>query len=192
MKALILKEIRSYLSSIIGYAAIIVFLISSGFFVWILPGNNNIIDMGESSLQTFFSQAPGILMFLFPAFTMRCFAEENKTGTLELLITQPISIFKIILSKYLAASFLAVLTILPTLIYYISVYQMGEIAGNIDHPSTIGGYLGLLLLSITYVAIGILASSLSKNQVIGFLLGYSSILLSMLVLPILQYLLAIL
>ena len=77
MKALILKEIRSYLSSIIGYAAIIVFLISSGFFVWILPGNNNIIDMGESSLQTFFSQAPGILMFLFPAFTMRCFAEEN-------------------------------------------------------------------------------------------------------------------
>ena len=120
MKALILKEIRSYLSSIIGYAAIIVFLISSGFFVWILPGNNNIIDMGESSLQTFFSQAPGILMFLFPAFTMRCFAEETKTGTLELLITQPISIFKIILSKYLAASFLAVLTILPTLIYYIS------------------------------------------------------------------------
>ena len=79
MKALILKEIRSYLSSIIGYAAIIVFLISSGFFVWILPGNNNIIDMGDSSLQTFFSQAPGILMFLFPAFTMRCFAEENKT-----------------------------------------------------------------------------------------------------------------
>jgi ABC-2 type transport system permease protein len=102
---------------------------------------------------------------------MRCFAEETKTGTLELLITQPISIFKIILSKYLAASFLAVLTILPTLIYYISVYQMGEITGNIDHPSTIGGYLGLLLLSITYVAIGILASSLSKNQVIGFLLG---------------------
>jgi len=171
MKALILKEIRSYLSSIIGYAAIIVFLISSGFFVWILPGNNNIIDMGESSLQTFFFQAPGILMFLFPAFTMRCFAEENKTGTLELLVTQPISIFKIILSKYLAASFLAVLTILPTLIYYISVHQMGEIVGNIDHPSTIGGYLGLLLLSITYVAIGILASSLSKNQVIGFLLG---------------------
>ena len=171
MKALILKEIRSYLSSIIGYAAIVVFLISSGFFVWILPGNNNIIDMGESSLQTFFSQAPGILMFLFPAFTMRCFAEEKKTGTLELLITQPISIFKIILSKYLAASFLAVLTILPTLIYYISVHRMGEIIGNIDHPSTIGGYLGLLLLSITYVAIGILASSLSKNQVIGFLIG---------------------
>ena len=103
MKALILKEIRSYLSSIIGYAAIIVFLISSGFFVWILPGNNNIIDMGESSLQTFFSQAPGILMFLFPAFTMRCFAEETKTGTLELLITQPISIFKIILSTYLSS-----------------------------------------------------------------------------------------
>ena len=171
MKALFLKEIRSYLSSIIGYVAICVFLITSGFFVWILPGVNNIIDMGESSLQTFFSQAPGILMFLFPAFTMRCFAEEKKSGTLELLITQPISIFKIILSKYLAASVLAVLTILPTLIYYASINKMGEIQGNIDHPSTIGSYLGLILLSVTFVSIGILASSLSKNQVIGFLLG---------------------
>ena len=101
MKALFLKEIRSYLSSIIGYVAICVFLITSGFFVWILPGVNNIIDMGESSLQTFFSQAPGILMFLFPAFTMRCFAEEKKSGTLELLVTQPISIFKIIFNEQL-------------------------------------------------------------------------------------------
>jgi ABC-2 type transport system permease protein len=171
MKALLLKEIRSYLSSIIGYTAIIVFLVSSGFFVWVFPGNNNIIDMGESNLQTFFSQAPGILMFLFPAFTMRCFAEEKKSGTLETLITQPISIFQIIISKFLAASFLAVLTILPTLIYYLSVSQMGEIPGNIDHPTTIGGYLGLILLSITFVAIGIFASSLSKNQVIAFLLA---------------------
>ena len=111
MKALFLKEIRSYLGSIIGYTAMAVFLISSGFFVWIFPGSNNIIDMGESSLQTFFSQAPGILMFLFPAFTMRCFAEEKKTGTLEILMTQPISIFQIIFSKFLAASFLAVITI---------------------------------------------------------------------------------
>ncbi|MDG1239020.1 MAG: ABC transporter permease subunit [Flavobacteriales bacterium] len=171
MKALFLKEIRSYLGSIIGYTAMAVFLISSGFFVWIFPGSNNIIDMGESSLQTFFSQAPGILMFLFPAFTMRCFAEEKKTGTLEILMTQPISIFQIIFSKFLAASFLAIITILPTLIYYISVYQMGEIVGNIDHPTTVGGYLGLILLSITFVAIGVFASSLSKNQVIAFLLG---------------------
>ena len=110
-------------------------------------------------------------MFLFPAFTMRCFAEEKKSGTLETLITQPISIFQIIISKFLAASFLAVLTILPTLIYYLSVSQMGEIPGNIDHPTTIGGYLGLILLSITFVAIGVFASSLSKNQVIAFLLA---------------------
>jgi ABC-2 type transport system permease protein len=102
---------------------------------------------------------------------MRCFAEEKKTGTLEILMTQPISIFQIIFSKFLAASFLAIITILPTLIYYISVYQMGEIVGNIDHPTTVGGYLGLILLSITFVAIGVFASSLSKNQVIAFLLG---------------------
>ncbi len=171
MKALLFKEIRSYLSSIIGYTAMGVFLLSSGFFVWVYPGSNNIIDMGESNLQPFFSQAPGILMFLFPAFTMRCFAEEKKSGTLEILITQPVSIFQIILSKFFAASFLAIITILPTLIYYISVSQMGEITGNIDHPTTIGGYLGLILLSISYVAIGVLASSLSKNQVIAFLLA---------------------
>ena len=152
MKALLFKEIRSYLSSIIGYTAMGVFLLSSGFFVWVYPGSNNIIDMGESNLQPFFSQAPGILMFLFPAFTMRCFAEEKKSGTLEILITQPVSIFQIILSKFFAASFLAIITILPTLIYYISVSQMGEITGNIDHPTTIGGYLGLILLSISYVA----------------------------------------
>ena len=94
MKALLIKEIRSYLSSIIGYAAIIVFLIATGFFVWVFPGNNNIIEMGEASLQPFFSQAPGILIFLLPAFTMRCFAEENKSGTIELLATKPITLTK--------------------------------------------------------------------------------------------------
>ena len=171
MKALLVKEIRYYLSSIIGYAAIAVFLITSGFFVWVFSGNNNIIEMGEASLQSFFSQAPGILMFLFPAFTMRCFAEEKRTGTIELLSTKPITLFQIILSKYLAASFLAILTIFPTLVYYISVFNMGETLGNIDHPSTIGSYLGLILLSITFVAIGLLASSLSRNQVIAFLLA---------------------
>lgn len=171
MKALLIKEIRSYLSSIIGYTAIIVFLLTSGFFVWIFSGNNNIIEMGESSLQSFFSQAPGILIFLFPAFTMRCFAEEKRTGTIELLSTKPITISQIILSKYLAACLLAVLTILPTLTYYVSVYYMGETTGNVDHPSTIGGYLSLILLSFSFVAIGIFASSLAKNQVIAFLLA---------------------
>jgi ABC-2 type transport system permease protein len=171
MKALLIKEIRSYLSSIVGYSAIIVFLLTSGFFVWVYSGNNNIIEMGEASLKSFFYQAPGILIFLFPAFTMRCFAEEKRTGTFELLATKPVSIFQIILSKYFAASILAILTILPTLVYYISIYFMGETTGNIDHSSTIGSYLGLILLSISFVAIGLLASSLAKNQVIAFLLG---------------------
>ena len=112
MKALLIKEIRSYLSSIIGYAAIIVFLIATGFFVWVFPGNNNIIEMGEASLQPFFSQAPGILIFLLPAFTMRCFAEENKSGTIELLATKPISLTKIVLSKYLASCIIGIFAIL--------------------------------------------------------------------------------
>ena len=171
MKALVIKEIRSYLSSIIGYAAIAVFLITTGFLVWIISGTNNIIEMGEASLQSFFYHAPTVLIFLFPAFTMRCFADEKKIGTFELLATKPISLSKIILAKFFASSLLAILTIIPTLIYYLSIYYMGETTGNIDHPSTIGSYLGLILLSICFVSIGLLASSLAKNQVIAFILG---------------------
>ena len=171
MKALLIKEIRSYLSSIIGYAAIIVFLIATGFFVWVFPGNNNIIEMGEASLQPFFSQAPGILIFLLPAFTMRCFAEENKSGTIELLSTKPITLTKIVLSKYLASCIIGIFAILPTLIFYVSIYYMGEVNGNIDHSTTIGGYLALVLLSMTFISIGVLASSIAKNQFVALLIG---------------------
>ena len=171
MKALLVKELRSYLSSIIGYVVIFMFLIVSGTILWILPGANNIIENGVASLQPFFHIAPFILMILIPAFTMRCFAEEYKSGTVELLSTKPISLTKIILAKYFAACLIGIFTILPSLVFYLSVYFLGEITGNIDHPSTIGGYLALILLCMTFIAIGILASSLAKNQFIALLIG---------------------
>ena len=171
MKALLIKEIRSYLSSVIGYASILVFLITTGLFIWVFPGNNNILEMGDATLQSFFSQAPGILMFLIPAITMRYFAEEKRAGTIELLTTKPISDLQIVLSKYLAGCFLTFITLLPTLVYYVSICYMGEVTGNIDHPSTIGSYLGLLLLSMTFVAIGTMSSSIANNQVIAFIIG---------------------
>jgi ABC-2 type transport system permease protein len=171
MYPLFIKEIKSFLSSIIGYASIIVFLISTGVFLWVFPGNNNIIEMGNSSLVVFFNIAPSILMFLIPAFTMKLFAEENRAGTIEILMTKPISIFKIVVAKFLAGSFLIILTLAPTIVYYVSVYYMGNPTGNIDHASTIGSYLGLILLGMTFVSIGTFASSLSSNQVIAFLIG---------------------
>ncbi len=171
MYPLFIKEIKSFLSSIIGYASIIVFLVSTGFFLWIFPGNNNVIEMGDASLGVFFNIAPSILMFLIPAFTMKLFAEENRAGTIEILMTKPISIFKIVIAKFLAASFLIIITLLPTLIYYSSVYYLGNPVGNIDHASTIGSYLGLVMLGMTFASIGIFASSISSNQVIAFLIG---------------------
>lgn len=171
MYPLFIKEIKSFLSSIIGYASIIVFLIATGIFLWVFPGNNNVIEMGDASLVVFFNIAPSILMFLIPAFTMKLFAEENRAGTIEILMTKPISVFKIVLAKFLAGSFLILITLIPTLVYYISVYYLGNPVGNIDHASTTGSYLGLVLLGMTFVSIGIFSSSLSSNQVIAFLIA---------------------
>ena len=171
MYPLFIKEIKSFLSSIIGYASIVVFLIATGIFLWVFPGNNNVIEMGDASLVVFFNIAPSILMFLIPAFTMKLFAEENRAGTIEILMTKPISVFKIVLAKFLAGSFLILITLIPTLVYYISVYYLGNPVGNIDHASTTGSYLGLVLLGMTFVSIGIFSSSLSSNQVIAFLIA---------------------
>ena len=171
MYPLFIKEIKSFLSSIIGYASIVVFLIATGVFLWVFPGNNNVIEMGDASLVVFFNIAPSILMFLIPAFTMKLFAEENRAGTIEILMTKPISVFKIVLAKFLAGSFLILITLIPTLVYYISVYYLGNPVGNIDHASTTGSYLGLVLLGMTFVSIGIFSSSLSSNQVIAFLIA---------------------
>lgn len=171
MKALYLKEIRSFLNSLVGYIAIAVFLTTTGMFLWYFSGPNNIIDYGEASLYSLFAIAPYVFMFLIPAITMRSFADEKRNGTIEILLTKPISDIGIILAKFFAGSTLVLLALLPTLVYYYSVIQLGEVKGNIDHASTWGSYTGLLLLGMTFVAIGNFASSITKNQIVAFLMA---------------------
>ena len=165
------KELVSFFSSLTGYIVIIIFLLSTGLFMWVFPGNMNLLDMGYAHLTPLFSMAPWVFLFLSPAVTMRMFSEEKKSGTLNLLLTKPISDFQIVLAKYFAGLTIVTLSLLPTLIYYYSVYQLASPIGNIDNGATIGSYLGLFFLASIYVAIGIFASSLSQNQIVAFLIA---------------------
>lgn len=171
MKALYLKELRSFLSSIIGYIFIAIFLILNSLFLWVFTFETNILDGGTADLQGFFGISPVILIILIPAITMRSFAEEKRTGTIELLFTKPISDFSIILTKYLAGVTLVFISILPTLIYYFTVYQLGEPVGIVDDGATITSYIGLLLVGACFVSVGIFASSISDSQIVSFVIS---------------------
>jgi ABC-2 type transport system permease protein len=171
MKALLLKEIRTFLSSLIGYVVVAVFLLLTGLFLWIFDGDFNILQSGFASIEPLFFISPWVLMFLIPAITMRSFAEEKRTGTIELLLTKPISDIQIIVAKYIAGFLLVVIAILPTLVYYFTVYALGDPVGNIDSGGTWGSYIGLMLLAAAYVAIGIFASSITNNQIVSFLVA---------------------
>lgn len=164
------KEVNLFLSSLIGYLSVAVFLLATGLFLWVFP-DYSVIDFGYSSLEPFFRMAPYIFLFLIPAITMRSFAEEQQTGTMELLATRPISDWEIILGKYLACVFLVLLAILPTFVYFYSVYQLGLPKGNLDTGASWGSYFGLLGLGAVFVSIGIFCSSMTSNQIVAFILS---------------------
>lgn len=167
MLAILYKEISGFFSSLVAYITIAAFLIVTGLFLWVFP-ESSILDYGYAGLDSFFNIAPYIFMFLIPAITMRSIAEERKDGTFELLATRPITDWDIVLGKFLASVAIVVLTLIPTLIYYITIYQLGVIRGNVDRGAVIGSYIGLLLLGSAFVSLGLFASSLGKNQVIAF------------------------
>ncbi len=171
MFALYKKEIAGFFSSLTGYIVIIVFLIASGIFMWVIPGNTNVLDTGYANIETFFVLSPWVFMFLIPAITMRLFSDETKSGTIELLMTRPISDLSVIMAKYSAALSIAVISIIPTLIYFISIYLLGSPVGNVDIGGTWGSYIGLVFLAAVYVAIGIFSSSLTDNQIVAFILA---------------------
>lgn len=171
MYSIFKKELNVFLSSLIGYLAIGVFLLATGLFLWVFP-EYSVINYGYASLEGFFRMAPYILLFLIPAITMRMFSEEIQTGTIELLTTRPLSDWQIILGKYFACVVLLSLAILPTLIYYYSIYELGTPRGNIDQGATWGSYLGLLALGSVFAAIGLFASSITSNQIVAFLLAF--------------------
>lgn len=171
MLTLLKKEINEFFSTITGYIVVLVFLVAIGLFMWVFPGQYNVMDSGYASLDTLFTLAPWIFLFLVPAVTMRMIAEEKKSGTMELLLTRPISDLQIVVAKYLAALILVLIALIPTLIYFYSVYQLGNPVGNIDVAGTTGSYIGLFFLAAIYVSIGIFASSLTGNQIIAFILA---------------------
>lgn len=170
MIAIYIKEIRSFLSSLIAYIVIVVFLTSIGLFMWVFEASN-ILDYGYADLETLFALAPYVYMFLIPAITMRTFAEEKKSGTMELLLTQPLRDMDIILGKYLSSFTLVIFALAPTLLYYYSVYQLGDPVGNIDTAGTIGSYIGLVLLGAVFTSIGIFASVVTKDQIVSFIVA---------------------
>ncbi len=171
MFALIRKEINTFFASAIGYLVIAIFLILNGLFLWVFKGQFNILDSGFADLSSFFQIAPWILLFLIPAITMRSFSEEKKQGTLELLLTKPIKLWQLVLGKYLGSLVLILIALLPSLLYVISIYQLGNPMGNLDIGSIIGSYIALILLASSYTAIGIFSSSISNNQIISFLVS---------------------
>lgn len=170
MFAIFRKEVQAFLDSAVAYVAIGLFLTGLGLFTWVFP-ESNVIDYGFADMGTVFSVAPFVYLFLIPAITMRSFAEERKQGTLELLLTRPISEWSIVLGKFLASWWLVILSLIPTLVYYASLYILGQPQGNIDSASVFGSYIGLALLGGVFCAIGLFASSLTDSQVTAFIIA---------------------
>lgn len=175
MFTLLKKEIKSFLSSLIGYITITVFLAVISLFMWIIKNDtntdSNVLDNGYANIDPLFTIAPWLFLFLIPAITMRSFADEKRAGTIELLLTRPLTDLQIILAKYFAGFLLVLFSLLPTLIYYYSVHQLGNPVGNIDTGGMWGSYIGLLFLGAAFVSIGIFASSISENQVVSFIIA---------------------
>lgn len=169
MIALLKKEINSFFSSPIGYLVIAVFLIFNGLFLFLFNGEYNILDNGLANLYGFFQLAPWVFMFLIPAISMRSFSDEKKQGTLELLLTKPMSTLSLVLGKFLGSLVLVILALLPTLLYVLTIYSLGNPQGNLDFGSIIGSYFGLIFLIMAYTAIGNFTSSLSSNQIVAFI-----------------------
>jgi ABC-2 type transport system permease protein len=165
------KEISGFFSSLTGYLVIVVFLLLNSLFMWIVPGQFNVIENGYATMDSLFAIAPWVFLFLVPAITMRMFSEEKRTGTLDLLYTRPVSELQIILAKFLASWALVLFSLLPTLIYFLSVSRQGSPPGNMDIGGTWGSYIGLLFLGGIYAAIGIFASSLTGNQIVAFIIA---------------------
>lgn len=171
MLTIIKREINSFFSSTIGYLVIAVFLVINGLFLWVFSGNYNILDAGFADLSPFFELAPWVLLFLIPAVCMRAFSDEMKMGTLELLLTKPLTLRQIVLGKYFGAVILIVIALIPTILYIFTISQLGNPPGNWDVGSTIGSYIGLLFLAMAYTAIGIFSSTLSQNQIVAFIIA---------------------
>ncbi|MCW8850788.1 MAG: ABC transporter permease subunit [Melioribacteraceae bacterium] len=159
------REFRTFFDSLAAYILLVVFLGLSGFFTWLF--GSDIFFIGQATLMPFFSVAYWTLFFFIPALTMKMLAEEKKSGTLELLLTKPITDFQVVAGKFLAVLMLIGVALLLTLPYYVSI----SLLGPIDHGAVWSGYFGMLLMSMAFISIGLFASSITNNQIVAFLLA---------------------
>ena len=171
MLAILKKEFHSFFASPVGYLVIGLFLVLNWLFLWVFDNDFNLFDYGFADLTPFFQLVPWIFIFIIPAVTMRSFSDELRLGTLELLLTQPITTLQLVLGKFFGALLLLVLALVPTLVYVYAIDQLGNPQGNYDSGILVGSYLGLLFLASAYTAMGIFASTLSENQIVAFLLA---------------------
>jgi ABC-2 type transport system permease protein len=170
MIQVVAKEFNSFLNSLIAYVVIGVFLTGMGLLMWVFP-ETSVLEYGYADMDTLFSLGPYVFIFLIPAITMRSFAEERKSGTMELLLTKPLTDWDIILGKFLACFLLVLFALVPTIIYYFTISALGNPIGNIDTPGVIGSYIGLALLGGVFCSVGIVASSITSNQIVAFILA---------------------
>ena len=165
------KELRYYFSTPVAYIVIGLFLLLISLFLWVLPGEWNIIELGYAQADGLFALAPWLFLLLCPALTMRLFAEERQTGTWNLLLTKPISLARIVWMKYLAAWTIVVIALLPCLVHYVALLMMAEPQGNVDSGAFFGSFIGLAFIALSYIAIGTFCSSLTKSQIVSFILS---------------------
>lgn len=170
MLAIFLKEINAFFSSLVGYLVIAVFLILLGLILFVFP-ESSLLEYNYATLEPLFENAPLVFLLLLPAITMRSFAEETQQGTIEMLRTKPVTLWEIIAGKYLATLTLVLFSLIPTAVYYYTIYQLGSPKGNLDTGAIMGSYVGLFLLAAVFGAIGMLASSLTNNQIAAFVLA---------------------
>jgi len=165
------KEIATFFNALIAYVVLDVFLLGAGLFFWFFE--YNILEPGNTyaTMDSLFLYGPYLFLLLIPAITMRAFSDEIRTGTIELLLTKPITTWQLILGKYTAAVFLVLFSLIPTLLYYATVYWLGEPMGNLDQGAIFGGYMGLFFLGSIFAAVGLLTSALSDNQIVAFIVA---------------------
>ncbi|MDC0870448.1 gliding motility-associated ABC transporter permease subunit GldF [Flavobacteriaceae bacterium] len=171
MLAIFKKEFNSFFTSTIAYLTIGIFLLINGLFLWVFDDDFNILNAGFADLSSFFYLAPWILIFLIPAITMKTFADEFRSGTIEILKTRPFTNVTLVLGKFFAILTLLIIVLIPTFVYACSIHELGNPVGNLDYGSISGSYIGLFLLASSFASIGIFTSTLTKNQVVAFLLG---------------------
>ena len=166
-----LKELRYYFSTPIAYIVIGLYLLAISLFLWVIPGQWNIIDSGYAQVDGLFQLSPWLFMLLCPALTMRLLSEERQSGIWDLIRTKPVSLTRIMLGKYFAAWTLVLIGLLPCFVHYFVVAYMAEPMGNLDSGAFLGSFIGLILLSGTFMSIGLLCATFSKSQIVCFISG---------------------